>query len=177
MLRESRKPLCNCFDSIKKYHYLFIAINIRYTYPNTYSCGICMFSSPVCKFGINWINCCNLLIISPAEIAQLVERNLAKVEVAGPSPVFRSTEGHRQRWPFFVCVNGLCCSGRAVPLFWSALDFAAEFRKIGRNEGDFGGVFYTMFNTERQYLLWYNCQKGWCNLYNLLRFCNIKKSV
>ena len=24
------------------------------------------------------------------EIAQLVERNLAKVEVAGPSPVFRS---------------------------------------------------------------------------------------
>ena len=30
-------------------------------------------------------------ICSPnAEIAQLVERNLAKVEVAGPSPVFRS---------------------------------------------------------------------------------------
>ena len=27
-----------------------------------------------------------------AEIAQLVERNLAKVEVAGPSPVFRSKE-------------------------------------------------------------------------------------
>ena len=25
-----------------------------------------------------------------AEIAQLVERNLAKVEVAGPNPVFRS---------------------------------------------------------------------------------------
>ncbi len=28
--------------------------------------------------------------MSFAEIAQLVERNLAKVEVAGPSPVFRS---------------------------------------------------------------------------------------
>ena len=27
-----------------------------------------------------------------AEIAQLVERNLAKVEVAGPSPVFRSKD-------------------------------------------------------------------------------------
>ena len=27
-----------------------------------------------------------------AEIAQLVERNLAKVEVAGPSPVFRSND-------------------------------------------------------------------------------------
>ena len=29
-----------------------------------------------------------------AEIAQLVERNLAKVEVAGPSPVFRSKPQH-----------------------------------------------------------------------------------
>ena len=32
------------------------------------------------------------------EIAQLVERNLAKVEVAGPSPVFRS-RGPKQRGP------------------------------------------------------------------------------
>ena len=31
-----------------------------------------------------------------AEIAQLVERNLAKVEVAGPSPVFRSP-GQKKR--------------------------------------------------------------------------------
>ena len=30
-----------------------------------------------------------------AEIAQLVERNLAKVEVAGPSPVFRSNNKGR----------------------------------------------------------------------------------
>ena len=30
-----------------------------------------------------------------AEVAQLVERNLAKVEVAGSSPVFRS----RATWP------------------------------------------------------------------------------
>ena len=30
--------------------------------------------------------------ITFAEIAQLVERNLAKVEVAGPSPVFRSSK-------------------------------------------------------------------------------------
>ncbi len=36
------------------------------------------FVFPVFPFGNN------------AEIAQLVERNLAKVEVAGPSPVFRS---------------------------------------------------------------------------------------
>ena len=30
---------------------------------------------------------------SSAEVAQLVERNLAKVEVAGSSPVFRSRSG------------------------------------------------------------------------------------
>ena len=34
--------------------------------------------------------------IANAEIAQLVERNLAKVEVAGPSPVFRSS-GQKKR--------------------------------------------------------------------------------
>ena len=33
---------------------------------------------------------CIYLCSPDAEIAQLVERNLAKVEVAGPSPVFRS---------------------------------------------------------------------------------------
>ncbi len=41
-----------------------------------------------------------------AEIAQLVERNLAKVEVAGPSPVFRSKISNLRTWvaDFFVCV-------------------------------------------------------------------------
>ncbi len=33
------------------------------------------------------------IITSPAEVAQLVERNLAKVEVAGSNPVFRSETG------------------------------------------------------------------------------------
>ena len=44
-----------------------------------------------------------------AEIAQLVERNLAKVEVAGPSPVFRSSERCFKHLSFFVCrtVRGL----------------------------------------------------------------------
>ena len=32
-----------------------------------------------------------------AEIAQLVEHNLAKVGVAGPSPVFRSTYWNKER--------------------------------------------------------------------------------
>ena len=31
------------------------------------------------------------IVVLQAEIAQLVEHNLAKVGVAGPSPVFRST--------------------------------------------------------------------------------------
>ena len=38
-----------------------------------------------------------------AEIAQLVERNLAKVKVAGPSPVFRSTLRNLSFGRFFVC--------------------------------------------------------------------------
>ena len=45
-----------------------------------------------------------------AEIAQLVERNLAKVEVAGPSPVFRSTNKSdtvRFLTYFFVSVSEL----------------------------------------------------------------------
>jgi hypothetical protein len=33
------------------------------------------------------------IITFPAEVAQLVERNLAKVEVAGSTPVFRSETG------------------------------------------------------------------------------------
>ena len=45
-----------------------------------------------------------IYICSPnAEIAQLVERNLAKVEVAGPSPVFRSKrKGQPIRLSFLV---------------------------------------------------------------------------
>ena len=44
-----------------------------------------------------------------AEIAQLVEHNLAKVGVAGPSPVFRST------WAELVDahVSGACAARRA----------------------------------------------------------------
>ena len=36
--------------------------------------------------------------------------------------------------------------------FRTVLGFAAESRKIGRNEVDFGGMFYTMFNTGKQHL-------------------------
>ena len=38
-----------------------------------------------------------------AEIAQLVERNLAKVEVAGPSPVFRSKMTTTGKVVVFLC--------------------------------------------------------------------------
>ena len=42
-----------------------------------------------------------------AEIAQLVERNLAKVEVAGPSPVFRSRRQSFQT-AFLFCISTCC---------------------------------------------------------------------
>ena len=48
-----------------------MATNIRYTYPNTYPCGIYMFFSPVCKISIKSVKSPNLLIICLAEIAQL----------------------------------------------------------------------------------------------------------
>ena len=36
-----------------------------------------------------------------ADLAHLVERDLAKVEVAGSSPVIRSIHGHESSCPFF----------------------------------------------------------------------------
>ena len=44
-----------------------------------------------------------------AEIAQLVERNLAKVEVAGPSPVFRSETFERKgnKKKETLCINDM----------------------------------------------------------------------
>ena len=38
---------------------------------------------------------CTIQVLKDAEIAQLVEHNLAKVGVAGPSPVFRSKAERR----------------------------------------------------------------------------------
>ena len=51
-----------------------------------------------------------------AEIAQLVERNLAKVEVAGPSPVFRSK---------------MTTTGKVVVFFVSGRGPAGEIAKTG----------------------------------------------
>ena len=53
-----------------------------------------------------------------AEIAQLVERNLAKVEVAGPSPVFRSRGGQKEtpiesKKP---CISAICKAFSFIPL-------------------------------------------------------------
>ncbi len=41
-----------------------------------------------------------------ARVAQLVERDLAKVEAAGSSPVSRSQKGHPNGCPFFVPEDG-----------------------------------------------------------------------
>ena len=37
-----------------------------------------------------------------ADLAHLVERHLAKVEVAGSSPVIRSKSSSRKAWTFFL---------------------------------------------------------------------------
>ena len=51
-----------------------------------------------------------------AEIAQLVERNLAKVEVAGPNPVFRSKTKRQSLWlSFLFCGNDAKNSGEQPP--------------------------------------------------------------
>ena len=47
---------------------------------------------------------CSLLRGIAAEIAQLVEHNLAKVGVAGPSPVFRSIF-LKQHQVFILCIE------------------------------------------------------------------------
>ena len=58
-----------------------------------------------------------LYLCSPiAEIAQLVERNLAKVEVAGPSPVFRSK---------------ITTTGKVVVFFVSGRGPGGEIAKTG----------------------------------------------
>ena len=43
-----------------------------------------------------------------AEIAQLVERNLAKVEVAGSSPVFRSLNRKVPKGTFLLVLSSKC---------------------------------------------------------------------
>ena len=49
-----------------------------------------------------------------AEIAQLVEHNLAKVGVAGPSPVFRSQIEQKERLELVDAhVSGACAARRA----------------------------------------------------------------
>ena len=74
-----------------------------------------------------------------AEIAQLVERNLAKVEVAGPSPVFRSKITTTGKVVVFLCPAvarrasrrhfAVACRLLAVPV--RHLDRSGEIAKIG----------------------------------------------
>ena len=48
---------------------------------------------------------CSIFAFPNAEIAQLVERDLAKVEVAGSNPVFRSTKENLPRWQVLFCYS------------------------------------------------------------------------
>jgi hypothetical protein len=49
---------------------------------------------------------CPAIVIAPADVAQLVERHLAKVKVAGSIPVIRSMKTPALR-------RGLCCFRRS----------------------------------------------------------------
>ena len=91
-----------------------------------------------------------------AEIAQLVERNLAKVEVAGPSPVFRSKITTTGKVVVFLCPAvprrasrrhfAVACRLLAVPVRHP--DRSGEIAKIG------GGAITAIF--------WGNGKKqGW----------------
>ena len=71
------------------------AIFLRFFLHSNFFCSI--FALAIRKNG------CKVLKI--AEIAQLVEHNLAKVGVASSSLVFRSTRGLREIWDFFVFVH------------------------------------------------------------------------
>ena len=92
----------------------------------------------------------------------MVEHNLAKVGVASSSLVFRSREviGNGGLFSYvsrlcrdtFVYISELGGSNEVVVPFRPVLGLEAEYRGIRRKEGDSGGMFYTMFNTERQYL-------------------------
>ena len=52
---------------------------------------------------------CDILYTVDADLAHLVERDLAKVEVAGSSPVIRSTESKSNGLDFFV-ITHFCTS-------------------------------------------------------------------
>ena len=51
-----------------------------------------------------------------ADLAHLVERHLAKVEVAGSSPVIRSINGHDSYRAHFHTEANAACAWRVLPL-------------------------------------------------------------
>src|SRR6267378_4586330 len=64
-----------------------------------------------------------------AELAQLVERRLAKAKVAGSNPVFRSNLSPRN----YVGFGGFCFSGVAASLFCVGQFRGSVFIKTARN--------------------------------------------
>ena len=87
-----------------------------------------------------------------AEIAQLVEHNLAKVGVASSSLVFRSTEVIRNDGLFSYISMGYAASARLCRYSGRILTLQQTFGKSGEKRAVSGEMFYTMFNTGKQYL-------------------------
>ena len=72
-----------------------------------------------------------------ADLAHLVERHLAKVEVAGSSPVIRSIHGHEKRARF---------SFKAKQIFLLLLFSAKGFEFIRKEEGSRMGLPFPIPN-------------------------------
>ena len=83
-LKKITKKVCQ----FRKKHYLCIRNRERYAEEAEFSRKP---SAEENRFSYAEAPPKNRLFAEKAEIAQLVEHNLAKVGVAGPSPVFRST--------------------------------------------------------------------------------------
>ena len=62
-----------------------------------------------------------------AKVAQLVERDLAKVEVAGSNPVFRSTKRHRPRCFFCVSRDGGIGRRAGLKILWAVRPVRVRF--------------------------------------------------
>ena len=102
-----------------KYHQ--IPCTTRLTNKNFYS------NNTTLIFALRKINR-DLIII--AEVAHLVERDLAKVEVAGSSPVFRSKINPDSSGFFFTTIHSGGGTGRhaGLKILWSVRAVTVQFR-------------------------------------------------
>jgi hypothetical protein len=72
------------------------------------------------------------LVLYQAEVAHLVEHNLAKVGVAGSSPVFRSEILSARRGDFFWSPGGGIGRHAGLKILWPAMAVTVQLRSGAR---------------------------------------------